>query len=245
MIQMLFKTLKDTDWETLSDFVSPVFFEVVPTFGMAGVFTKIIKDYTDNGEFKRVREQVRNRISSKLNIDILERSGNNPDFNLTDENEKKAFGEKVLEIYFSQIFFSDVCILDLRKSAFQSPSSWRPNSIYYRWSPEFLNGIKNMYRGFYEDDNTAFRLGLKALDLLHAEEIFRNQFGAGRQEAVVFKLSEFKKSFHSIFLSCKTNRTKLHPDFFALGVYLICLYENLENLDTPFNVRESFFKGIN
>ena len=100
-----------------------------------------------------------------------------------------------------------------------------------------------MYRGFYEGNTSQFKRGLSSLNLSHAEEIFRGHFGAGDQKSVTFKLSEFKKSFHSIFVSCKSNKTKLHPDFFALGVYLVCLYENLEDLNVPLDVRKAFLKG--
>jgi hypothetical protein len=33
---------------------------------------------------------------------------------------------------------------------------------------------------------------------------------------------------------------RLHPDFVALGVYLAALYEHLEELDVPLDVRGAF-----
>ena len=44
---MLNNFLKGTEWEMLLDFISPVFFEVVPTLGMASVFGTVVKDYAN------------------------------------------------------------------------------------------------------------------------------------------------------------------------------------------------------
>ena len=54
MIQTLLKGLRGTDWEMLTDFVSPVFFDVVPTLGMASVFASIAKDYANKNLNARV-----------------------------------------------------------------------------------------------------------------------------------------------------------------------------------------------
>lgn len=59
-----------------------------------------------------------------------------------------------------------------------------------------------------------------------------------------FKLKDFRDSFHEIFLSCKNARTTLHPNFFALGLLLSSLYENLESLGVAFNVREIFLETL-
>lgn len=226
----------------LTDFVSPVFFEVVPTLGMASVFATIAKDYANKSQFQKARESVSQKLSAPLGITLEASSSDKVRFvpSQLSEEERVKFGEKVLEIYFAQVLSCEVSILDLRSTSFSQKTIWTPNSIYYRWSPVFREGIQNMYRGFYGDNSEMFLKGLRSLELSHAAEIFKAHFGSGTQESVTFKLGEFKKSFHSIFLSCKEQKTKLHPDFFALGVYLVCLYENLESLNVPLNVRRAF-----
>ena len=242
MIDILLKNLKGTDWEMLTDFVSPVFFDVVPTFGMASAFASIAKDYADKTKFERVREQVAKSLEDPLKIAIAKTRGEDLLASLS-HDKKIERGEKVLEVYFRQLLTCETGILDLRSSSFSGTATWHPNSIYYRWKPDFRSAIAGMYRGFYLGDDAAFNQGLRELNLLHAADKFRAHFGSGSQEAVTFKLSEFKKSFHAIFVSCKENRAKLHPDFFALGVYLVCLYEHLEALGVPLNVRASFIKA--
>ncbi len=244
MIKTLFQSLKGTDWEMLTDFVSPVFFEVVPAFGMAGVFARLGKDFANKTQFKRVTEAVSEKLANPLSISLSVGPAStdlNPQ--TWSEAEKLSFGDRVLEIYFAQLLGCDVNILDLRTSAFTDKTSWAPAAIYYRWDHVFREGIQQMYRGFYHDDSELFLRGLRGLDLEHAAAIFRTHFGAGSQDAVRFELAAFKKSFHAIFLSCKERRTKLHPDFLALGVYLVCLYENLESLAVPLNVRRAFLKA--
>ncbi len=242
MLKTLLNSLKGTDWEMLTDFVSPVFFDVVPTLGMANVFGKIAKDYANKPLFRNVSEEIQSKIGDPLAVKLApgEKANNKGWIQELSSDDKKNFGEKVLQLYFAQLFSCDVNILDLRAQSFSSISTWSPNSIYYRWNPEFKDAVSLMYKGFYLDDNEAFKTGLRQMNLEHAADIFRSHFGSGDQDAVVFKLSEFKKSFHAIFVSCKENRAKLHPDFFALGVYLVCLYDNLEALGVPLNVRRAF-----
>lgn len=243
MLNILLKNLKGTDWEMLTDFVSPVFFEVVPTLGMASAFAQIAKDFTNKTEFERVKEAVSGKIGTPLSVSMAKGKSEKPITELSIE-ERQVRGEKILEIYFAQILACDTSILDLRSSAFLDDKKWNPAAIYYHWKPSFRQAIAMMYRGFYLADDDAFSQGLKDLNLLHAADKFKEHFGHGSQEAVLFRLSEFKKSFHAIFVSCKEHKSKLHPDFFALGVYLVCLYEHLEALNVPLNVRSSFMKAV-
>ncbi len=228
MIQTLFKSLRGTDWELLSGFVSPAFFEVVPTLGMARVFATIVKDYANPAEFPAMVKVARKLIPAP---------GSRKGFTPEDR------GHVVLALYFGQIFAKGEAVLDLRSSAFHFKSGkvdWDPKPLYYRWDPDFIDAVRRMYRGFYRDDESAFMSGLRDLDLIHAKDIFREHFGAGSQQSVTFELEHFKRSFQAIFESCKKNKTRLHPDFFALGAYLLCLYEHLEGLKVPLNVREAF-----
>ena len=228
MIQTLFKSLRGTDWELLTGFVSPAFFDVVPTIGMARVFGKLVKDYANPAEFEKTLKKVRKAL---------------PRLPAAGCADPKARGRAVLELYFRQIFDFEAAVLDLRASAFEFKGgkvTWNPKPIYYEWDGQFLAAIRQMYAGFYRADEGEFLAGLSALDLGHAQDAFKAHFGNGDQSAVRFSLAAFKKSFQAIFESCKKNKTRLHPDFFALGAYLLCLYEHLEALDVPLDVRGAF-----
>jgi hypothetical protein len=239
LIKTLLKSLKGSDWGMLTDFVSPVFFEVVPAFAVAEVFGKIVAGYGDKTKFARIKEDVSERIGRPLDLRLAESVHRSSSQSLSNDARKER-GRKVLELYFAQLMVCDTAILDLRSSAFGDNLDWCPAALSYHWQPDFRRAIADMYRGFYHGDDAVFSGALKALDLTHASAIFREHFGKGGQEAVVFDLSSFKSSFHAIFLSCKENRSRLHPDFFALGIYLVCLYEHLEELGIPLDVRSAF-----
>ena len=250
MIEFLLKNLKGTDWEMLTDFVSPVFFEVVPTIGMAKVFGVIVKDYANPREFDRVRETAKDTLkkineSQGTNFQLVKNLTTKQDHREPGVEERQAFGQLVLKIYFSQIFSKHKSILDLRSSAFNWPSEWAPKPVYYQWSDDFRSGLQDLYRGFYTNNDALLTAGLSKLNLLHAKTVINGHFGEGEQDAVRFSLAHFKKSLHAVFVSCKENKARLHPDFFALGAYLLCLYENLEGLDCAFDVRRAFIEVNN
>ena len=230
--------------------MSPVFFEVVPTIGMARVFGAVVKDYRNAKEFDRVRTGA-NEIIAKINLNqtmklqIVKNLSHVHDCRELGMSERQAFGQVVLKIYFSQIFSNHKSILDLRSSAFNDLLEWSPKPVYFEWSRDFREGLQGLYSGFYTNDEQRLNEGLTKLNLLHAKAAIYSHFGEGQQDAVRFSLNHFKKSLHAVFVSCKENRARLHPDFFALGVYLLSLYENLGSLDCSFDVRRAFLEVTN
>ena len=90
------------------------------------------------------------------------------------------------------------------------------------------------------DDDAAFRKALAALHLDAAADLFLDHFGAGEQTAVRFEMAHFTRSFHAVFVRCRERGVQLHPNFVPLGVYLAALYEHLEGLDVPLDVRAAF-----
>ncbi len=243
MISFLLKNLKGTDWELLTAFVSPVFFDVVPTIGMAKTFATIVKDSVNTNEFSRVRETAKGTLSKihpKQTLTIEERFTGKVEPRPTTLLERQEFGELVLKIYFGQIFSPHKSILDLRSSAFNGQQQWAPKPVYFQWSDDFKSGLQDLYVGFYTINEPRLTAGLKKLNLSHARSVIERHFGEGEQDCVRFSMEHFKKSLHAVFVSCKENKAKLHPDFFALGAYLLCLYENLESLDCPLDVRRAF-----
>lgn len=251
MIASVMNRLKGTDWELLTDFISPVFFDVVPTLGMLRVFGRIVKDSTDRTEFRRVRESTHGVLRSKVNptqeveLQLVETLSANTNLSLLTVDQRRQYGEMVLKIYFAQIFSNGTTILDLRSTAFQFPSEWAPKPVFFAWDDDFRAGLRDLYCGYYTSDDVRLKSGLKSLQLMHAESILRSHFGEGEQNSVRFSLAHFKKSIHAVFVSCKENKARLHPDFFALGVYLLCLYENLESLNCPLDVKKAFQEAVN
>jgi hypothetical protein len=93
--------------------------------------------------------------------------------------------------------------------------------------------------GAYRDDKSAFRAGLEALNLSHAEDVFVKHFGDG-QRAVRFEVKHFVSTFHQVFVRCRDAGTRLHADFLLLGLYLATLYDHLEQLGVAVDVVSAF-----
>jgi hypothetical protein len=153
----------------------------------------------------------------------------------------EARATRVVALYFHQILHGDTTLLDLRHQAFSTrhPLTWRPASWIAEWEPSFIEALRQVYVGFYRDDPSGFRAGLKALNLSHAEDVFRQHFGDG-QRAVRFEVKHFVSTFHQVFVRSRDARTTLHPDFLLLGLYLASLYDHLERLGVPVDVAAAF-----
>ena len=90
------------------------------------------------------------------------------------------------------------------------------------------------------DDEPRFAAGIAALGLEGAAPVLRDHFGAGDQRAVQFRTDDFRARFHEVFVRCRDAGQALHPGFVPLGIALACLYDGLEALDVPLDVRDAF-----
>jgi hypothetical protein len=166
-------------------------------------------------------------------------------------------GEKVLEIYFTQLFRQDASVhLDLRANYFSAQSEtllWRPSPLRYKFSAAFLISIRELYQGFYDDKPDVFDKGLEGLGMIRSSmspeerqeirQLLFSHFGEGRTSPVVFSVSKFQKSFDEIFSYFLKNEVPLHPEFALLGANLATLYANLQNIKAPLDVRSAFMKA--
>jgi hypothetical protein len=157
---------------------------------------------------------------------------------------RRRTGDRILEIYFTQIFAGEETILDLRADSFSASEGsklhWRPKAFYVQWQFDFLKGLRDLYAGFYLDDEPRFKSGLHQLGLQDSGDALVSHLGSGDQRSVRFETSAFHTSFHDTFLACRDRGVALHRNFLALGIYLVCLYDVLESLDLEFDVRGAF-----
>lgn len=134
--------------------------------------------------------------------------------------------------------------IDLRPDAFRvehTTLEWSPARLAIVWQEDFLLHLRALYQGFYQGDDAGFRAALKDLRLLSVETLFRQHFGDGDQTEVVFSTRHFMKTFTEIFEASARSKISLHRNFVALGFYLASLYQSLEGLGGPFDVRAAFF----
>lgn len=155
-------------------------------------------------------------------------------------------GQRILTLYFRQLYGDAPTALDLRAQAWAVRDSnlhWGPAAILIEWDPEFLDALRGVYRGFYDHDDRAFIANLARLGLDGAADLFRAHIGSDDPRAVVFDRSTFVSSFGRIFEHCKREGIRLHPDFVLLGAYLGGLYDSLAELESPLDVTSAFRQG--
>ncbi|HET9236353.1 MAG TPA: hypothetical protein VFO10_03855 [Oligoflexus sp.] len=220
MLRSVLKSLRGSDWSLALDFLSPSFFEVVPTLGMTRLITTLTKNSMN-------RELYESTAGTWLPIQR----------GLQDSQEPP--GQLVLKLYFAAFLGPRPCFLDLRAERFQT-GSWNPQPWIFAFSDDFTSAMRRVYQGFYENEPQLFQDGLKALDLQHSEELFLDLFGRVQDGTMVFRLQDFRDSFHRIFVSCKENKTSLHPEFLPLGLLLFSLYEHAEHLGLPLSPAEAW-----
>lgn len=239
---MLGRLLRGTEWVKAADYLSPVFFQVVPTVPMGKRLAALASSYGNRKSFNMVCADLAPKVK-KLGVQLsygAESEQHEPSKkqNLTAEDEAK-----VLTLYFWQLFFADTVLLDYRRATFYLTDDgqvvWKPKPLFARFDPKFAYGIRQMYQGFYTTNWPLFDQALKDLELFHARDLFIAHFGAS-QASMRFELSAFRKTFHELFVSCKENHSQLHPDFLAFGAGLFSLYEHLEQNANAFDVRAAF-----
>jgi hypothetical protein len=159
-------------------------------------------------------------------------------------------GALILELYFRQILETETWILDLRSSRFSVPVdasrpnlTWTPGPYAIRLPKVFVQSVRDLYIGFYLGQPDRFDQALKSLGVFSAKSILQAHFGVEDQKAIRFNLAEFERVFADVFSSCAKAGDKIAPEFAALGMILLTLYENLGSTPFTYDVRETFMKA--
>lgn len=233
------------DLRRFADLASPSFFDVIPVRALWRQGRALLASTRDSAGFSRLCQRAAATLD-RLGASVEIGEGDHVDPRAP--IDPQARGEAVLRVYFAQLAHLDATILDLRLARFcAAPAGdsgpvlrWTPTPLSVTWDPDFIDGVRGLYTGFYRDDTALFERSAQALGLSVATDLFRQQFGAGDQTAVRFELDRFKQSFHEIFVRCQEHGATFHPNFVALGIYLGGLYEHLDALGVPLDVRRAF-----
>lgn len=243
---LLLRSLRGTEWQQFLDYVSPSFLEVMPVSHLLAQGREIAANATQGERFGVLRDGVDAELAARdvpVRLVAAELGASARAIDELDETERRELGQRALEIYFAQLFGGEEAILDLRGARFARREEswlWFPRPFYLRWDAGFLAGIRDLYAGFYRDDDDRFAQGLAQLDLTVAGDVFQSHFGEGDQREVRFDSRVFHSTFHEAFVRCRDEGVTLHQNFLALGLYLACLYDVLETLDLAFDVRAAF-----
>lgn len=197
-------------------------------------------------ESRRSWKAERSRLARRVADLALLETGAGASLESLPAPARTTVGERILTLYFRQLYSDAPTALDLRASSWHVLDArlhWDPAAVTVRWDPTFIDAMRGVYRGFYEDDNDAFMGHLARLDLDGAADLFRAHIGSGDPSAHTFDRAAFVSSFGAIFEHCKEAGVRLHPDFVLLGAYLGGLYDSLADLGVPLDVASAFHRG--
>jgi hypothetical protein len=162
-------------------------------------------------------------------------------------SKRRWFGQIALELYFTQLFQSDAAILDFWPSRLgvdlDGHAVWAPRPLYLSWDPAFLDGVRNVYAGFFLDDGERFRHGLAAVGLNSSPEILLGHLGDGNQRSVRFRRQMLDSTLRRTAGQLGADGIRLHSNFAAFGFGVAALYASLETLDRSFDVRSAFLRS--
>lgn len=162
-------------------------------------------------------------------------------------------GEKILTLYFAQLFSPEGLFLDLRSSHFcdERPIlKWHPSGFWTRFGEDFRQGLLKVYEGFYLENNELYLEGLEQIGLLKKEfspedkqelaELFRAHFGSGVKQEMKFELNHFRDSIIKMSEFMLNKKVSISKDFLYLGIYLVTLYSTLEETKSELPVKQIY-----
>ena len=236
--------LRGTSWSHLLDYASPALFDVIPARALLAQSRELFANRADTKRFSEVRERI-GAVLRERDIDVQLMDGSRPgdgaDLAALPEALRREIGQRILEVYFAQVFGSHDALLDLRAEKFANTEeaglSWRPGALYIRWQPDFLEGVRGLYLGFYLRDDERFDAALEQLTMTGSGNALRKVLGSGDPRNSRFDIETFHESFHALFVGYRDRGVALHRNFLPLGVCLMCLYDTLDSLNVPLDVR--------
>ena len=247
---MLTQILRGTDWVKLGDYLSPAFFDTVSPLALAKQVGNLSRSYVTRRGFADACVGTQAILTdAKMPVCIRGASTDAPLCTSAGLPPEKI-GELLLEIYFRQIFHASTALLDFRSTSFSVQDatgnavlSWAPSPLFVHWDPEFIANVRSMYIGFYAGDWRRFDEALANLGLTAGRDLLVKHFGAN-QEAVTFRLQDFRATFNEIFFCIQKAKGRLPAEFIAFGAGLVCLYEHLEALGVSINVGKVFARSM-
>jgi hypothetical protein len=166
---------------------------------------------------------------------------------------KKLAAEKILALYFAQLFSPHGLFLDLSPSHFdlnKEELNFKPSGVWTKFSPNFSAGLKDIYDGFYFEDENIFHQGLlksgltsdkwPEADRQKLAELFKSHFGASLTSEMSFELEGFKESFLRVADFMLDKKVNISTDFLYLGIALVTMYSSLEKIGAKVNVKQVY-----
>lgn len=165
----------------------------------------------------------------------------------------RAFGEKILTLYFAQLFSPYGVFLDLRSVHFKTEGEilkWYPTGFWVQLDKNFKAGLLKVYEGFYLENDDLYLQGLEQIGLLKKDfspedkkelsDLFRKHFGQGLTHDMRFNLTDFRNSIIKMSEFLLNKKVQISKDFLYLGIYLVALYSSLEETGAELPVKRLY-----
>ena len=240
---MLRIALRGSSWSRFFAYASPALFDVIPARDLISQSRELFSNRRDAESFNQVRDKIGGLLQrSELDVELTDGPRAPGETGLADlpESNRQQAGQRILEIYFMQVFAGPEALLDLRGEKFtrseQGGLRWRPGALYVHWEPEFLQGVRSLYTGFYLGDEAQFEVALRLLQIEGSGGLLRNLLGQDDPRRARFSTKTFHTNFHELFVSFRDRGLAIHRNFLPLGVCLMSLYDSLDALGVELDV---------
>ena len=227
--------------------VPTVIFEVVDWSVLGHELPKMTRRLLQKEGHNEIYEQQKAFVAP-FGINLNENIDKNFDF----KNQKVA-AEKLLTLYFAQLFSPHGLFLDLGPHHFDLKNDqlqFKPTGLWTKFNPDFSRGLQNIYDGFYYENEALFQKGLLDSGLTSSSwseeernklgDLFRSNFGSSLSEGMKFELDPFKESFFKIADFMLEKKVKISTDFLYLGIALVTLFSSLERSESTINVKQIY-----
>jgi hypothetical protein len=233
----------------LSKHVPTVLFQTVEWGELASELPKISRRIIQKDHFQELFSHQKDLLAS-FNIMLSDKaSSSNSIFS------DKWSGEKILTLYYAQLFSSKGLYLDLRSNHFKSAQPefiFNPSGFWTHFDEDFRLGLLKVYEGFYLENEAIYYQGLEDIGLLQKNwpevdraelaEIFSAQFGDARTTEISFNLEHFQASIIKLSHFLLKKKVKISKDFLYLGIYLVTMYSSLEETKSKLPVKEIYLE---
>jgi hypothetical protein len=246
------RLLAGSDWAHLLSLASPSFFDVISARDLSGRAAELARNWFDRQKYLDSVSMLEASLAGNdIGIDVVAAKPSRSVIPFRSEPMTFADcsvagdGDAVLRLFFRQIAATETVFLDLRAGRFCRESedhrvSFRPLPLYAHWQADFVQGVRQLYRGFYEDDSAMFAQATRALGVSVANDVFERAFGGEKKHACRCSLAEFRQTFQEVFERCRDAHVSFHPDFVTLGILLATLYDHLETLAGTYDVAAAY-----
>lgn len=242
-------TRPKSEWSTLFDLV-PSGFDLLSTKQVAHQSLELLSNAANTKRYGSVLVATQAALRcARIPLLVEENRGERPLVPYADlkRTQRRWLGQVILQLYFVQLFQSETAVIDLWPSRLGIDAAgdaiWNPRPVYVRWDSGFVAALRDVYAGFFLDDESRFEQGLSELGLGSAGGLLLRHLGKGNQRGVRFSTSHLQSTLREISELRISKPGALHRNFVAFGLYLASLHELLEQLDCTLDVRSAFLRS--